>query len=261
MSDSYWDKDDQLLEEPHEEKAPWWSSRPVVIVFLAVVSIIILSILWHALLPSKPQGNVEVPYVKAEVNPIKTRPADPGGANIPHKDKMVYDLISNKPAEESKQENLQPKPEKPTYDTKFETPVELSEKKETVAVEEVKPIPAPAKTATEKEDTPSKSIDVFKDGVGEPKPVAKPKPTGPKAKYRIQVAALSSQKAAEGQIKTLKRQHASLKTLPIEVTKGTVKGKTYYRVQAGNFQTRGQALKTCSAIKAKGGQCMIVAAR
>ena len=246
MNDSYWDKDEQILEET-EEKSPWWSSRPVLIIFLAIVSIVILSFLWHALLPSKPTGNVEVPYVKAETTPIKTRPENPGGADIPHKDKMVYNLISDSSKEEPQKEVLKPAPAKPLYDTKFENPLELSDKKEKVAVEAVTPA------------VPVKKIDVFKD-----KPVAhsvvqtKPEPKKASGKYRVQVGALSSKASAETHIKSLKKKHASLKPHAIEVIKATVNGKTIYRLHAGAFETKALALSACNKVKAGGGQCVVV---
>jgi hypothetical protein len=266
MSDSYWKKNEEMLEQDLGEKAPWWSSRPVLIIFLAVVSVVILSLLWHALLPNKPQGNVEVPYIKAENAPVKVQPENPGGADIPHKDKMVYDLISDSGRKEGA-ESLQPAPEKPLYDTKFENPSELSERKDKVTVEDIKPVtgeestledPVEQPVALEEKDV--KEVVVDKKGAKkkvvsiEEKSKATPKAVG---KHRVQVAALASSKAAEGEIKVLKRKYPSMKNVSLNVVKATVKGKTVYRIQTGGFQTRDQALSLCKKIKGEGGQCML----
>jgi septal ring-binding cell division protein DamX len=234
MDNSYWNQDEKNL-ETYDEKAPWWTSRPVLILFLAVVSIAILSVLWHALLPNKPKGNVEVPYVKAETTPIKVRPEHPGGAEIPHKDKRIYDLISDTPQKEEK-EVLAPAPEKPMVETKFESPQELLEKP--VALEDAKPattlkeMPAPVDTA------PSVPLK--------------------KGEFRLQLAALGSQKSAEGHIKVLKKKHATLNSLSIDVIKAKVKGKDFYRIQAGDFATKEEAQAVCQGIKSNGGTCNIV---
>ena len=256
MSDSYWQKNENLLKN-EEEKSPWWSSRPVLIVFLAVVSIIILSILWHALLPSKPQGNVEVPYVKAETGAVKVQPEHPGGAEIPHRDKMVYDLISDSAHKEGKSEVLQPVPEKPLYDTKFENPLELSERKDKIAVEDVKPLTIEEQPAEESLEQVSQPVEKSVQEKAKTDKIPDVKPQKVAGKYRVQVASLGSQKAAEGQMRALKKKHASLKSTSLTVIKGSVKGKTVYRVQAGSFQTRDQAMNLCKKIKQEGGQCLL----
>lgn len=241
MDNSYWNQDEKKL-DTYTEKAPWWTSRPVLILFLALVVIGVLSIIWHALLPSKPQGNVEVPYVKAETALIKTKPEHPGGAEIPHKDKQIYDLISDTPSTKTDHETLVPTPEQPVVETKFDNPQELSASAPAVAVEEVNPTPAVAKEPI-----------VIKD-----EKEAAPAVTASSGNFRLQLAALGSQQAAEGHIKVLKKKYPTLKSLPLNVIKAKVKGKDYYRVQAGNFATKTDALSACKAIKAKGGACNVV---
>jgi len=41
-----------------------------------------------------PVSDKEVPLIKAETTPFKIEPEDPGGMDIPHKDKVVYNAIS-----------------------------------------------------------------------------------------------------------------------------------------------------------------------
>jgi septal ring-binding cell division protein DamX len=245
MDNSYWNQDEKKL-DTYNEKAPWWTSRPVLILFVALLVIGILSIVWHALLPNKHQGNVEVPYVKAETDALKTKPDHPGGAEIPHKDKQIYDLISDTPSVKPENETLVPVPEQPAIETKFDTPQELSTTPSSVAVEEVRPMEASEKEPLViKEDEPAKEAKA-------------PAPAKASGGFRLQLAALGSQKAAEGHIKILKKKYPTLKSLSLNVIKAKVKGKDYYRVQAGNFSTKAQALSACKDIKAKGGACNVV---
>lgn len=236
MDNSYWNQDEKNL-EAYEEKAPWWTSRPVLILFLAVVSIAILSVLWHALLPNKPQGNVEVPYVKTETTPIKVRPDHPGGVEIPHKDKRIYDLISDAPTAEEK-ETLAPAPEQPLFETKFESPQELLGKPSAITIEDAKPVASEEKSAAAEEQ--------------------KPPLLAKKGDFRLQLAALGSQKAAEGHIRALKKKHTMLNALSVDVIKAKVKGKDFYRIQAGDFETKEEAFSACKEIKARGGTCNVV---
>ena len=62
------------------------------------------------LAPAIPAG--EPPLIKADANPIKRRPADPGGIDPPHQDKTVYDQVSPGQSGEVV-EKLLPPPETP----------------------------------------------------------------------------------------------------------------------------------------------------
>ena len=81
------------------------------------------------LAPGVPTG--EPPLIKADANPIKRRPADPGGIDPPHQDKTVYDQVSPGQSGEVV-EKLLPPPETPV--TPPET--EAAEDTETVAESE-----------------------------------------------------------------------------------------------------------------------------
>lgn len=55
----------------------------------------------------------EPPVIKADAGPIKVKPENPGGAEIPDRDKLVYQRLSGTPAPEPKIERLLPAPEAP----------------------------------------------------------------------------------------------------------------------------------------------------
>jgi hypothetical protein len=84
----------------------------------AFVGIIVLAVgfaasAWYALRPQAPMmADAQPPLFKAEVTPIKVKPAEPGGLKVPNQDKLVYESLSGKkPA--AKVVKLAPAPEKP----------------------------------------------------------------------------------------------------------------------------------------------------
>ncbi|HIJ63015.1 MAG TPA: SPOR domain-containing protein [Rhodospirillaceae bacterium] len=60
----------------------------------------------------KPQ-NVGAPVVHADDRPVKTRPQDRGGMEVPNQDKLVYEKMSGNAEGEPQQERLLPPPEQP----------------------------------------------------------------------------------------------------------------------------------------------------
>lgn len=55
----------------------------------------------------------DVPIVRADINPAKVRPADPGGMEVPNRDKTIYEQLSPGESKEGKIERLLPPPEEP----------------------------------------------------------------------------------------------------------------------------------------------------
>ena len=88
MNNHVW-QDDQ---PPYEDKKPWWNSRPLIVVALALVIVLGLSLVWQILSADDGAAN-EVPYISADTTPEKVKPEDAGGEEIPHQDKKIYDLI------------------------------------------------------------------------------------------------------------------------------------------------------------------------
>jgi hypothetical protein len=78
---------------PHEEKKPWWNSRPMIVIAIAIGLAIGLSLLWHALSPRDRLSNAQIYYIAADNHPEKVKPENAGGEEIPHQDKKIYELI------------------------------------------------------------------------------------------------------------------------------------------------------------------------
>jgi hypothetical protein len=61
-------------------------------------------------LPGDEDG--QVPLIKAQATPMKVRPSEPGGMNVPNQDKLIYDRMAGK-ALPPEVERLLPEPEAP----------------------------------------------------------------------------------------------------------------------------------------------------
>lgn len=84
---------------------------PIGLALLALVSF--GAIVWEAYNWGTGTTDVqEVPIIHADSEPIKTRPAEPGGLDVPHQDKLVLNEITPDPAQ-PQVERLLPPPEVP----------------------------------------------------------------------------------------------------------------------------------------------------
>lgn len=95
----------------------------------------------------------EPPVIKADATPVKVKPDNPGGAEIPDRDKLVYQRMSGTPAAEPKVERLLPAPEAPLAPPAAPMPAPAPAvqqplpKVPTEAQVDAATVPAPAKVA------------------------------------------------------------------------------------------------------------------
>ena len=102
---------DELEFEPVEARPPKkpWGRRLAIMIALVVGG----GVGWHYLgtqIGLNKQDNI--PVVRADVAPVKIKPADPGGLEVPDRDKLVYDRLNGESAG-TDVESLLPPPEEP----------------------------------------------------------------------------------------------------------------------------------------------------
>lgn len=258
MNNNVW-QDDQ---SPYEDPKPWWASRPFVIISIAIVLVIGLSLLWQSLSPDDGISEHEVPYIAAETEAEKVKPENPGGEEIPHQDKKIYDLIDGSDGKVLRTtaaiENANQQIELPIGDT----PATFSDATSLTPEEE-----EPKTVYNIKSDVVNITEIHDNDGVDNKKElkikvkdsaVAKTKQELSADKYRVQVASLPSEEEAQKILKKIKHKYADLKSLKMGVTSAIVNGKTMYRVYTGPFDTATAADTLCKKLQAAGGDCLVV---
>ncbi len=216
-------------------------------------------------------GPQEVPVVKAEKAPVKVRPADPGGMDVPNQDKLVYNRVEQGTVK-PEVEHLLPQPTQPRELPKAAdglgdgmTPLppplpETAKPVETAKVtppaaapatpaEPPKPAPAPVAPVAKAEPTPAPAA--------KPAPAPAPTPAASGA-WQVQLGALRDEAGAEQAWQRALKSAPELANLPHEVVRADLGAKgVFYRLRAGSFASRDQADGVCDGLKAKGVGCVI----
>ena len=99
---------------PPELRDPPRRSRAIG-AFLATFALAAFAgVVWYAYDRGLHAGSeATAPLIQADPSPIKVRPEQPGGLDVPNQDKLVYGALRPGQAEESNVERLLPPPEKP----------------------------------------------------------------------------------------------------------------------------------------------------
>ena len=87
----------------------------------------------------KRAGGPGIPVIKADERPIKIRPDDRGGMQVPNQDKLVYERMEQGEAD-AKVERLLPPPEQPQVPVKGATPVDAQAAKQAASTEVLRPV-------------------------------------------------------------------------------------------------------------------------
>ena len=87
-------------------------------------------------------GEDEVPVLRAEAGPVKVRPENPGGLQVPNRDKLVYNRLSGEAEEGQPVERLLPRAEAP-----LPVPTATTEAPAPAATLDLPPKPKPAEPA------------------------------------------------------------------------------------------------------------------
>lgn len=267
----------------------------IVIAILVLISIIISVVV--SSLPSKDsEGDMApVPIIRADTKPFKIKPEDPGGMKVPNKDSTIFETLKGE-TEEAKTENLledesdtaasvareevvskvenkkepitdindlklDDQPEDPAEVTEEETPPQPDPVKLAAVKPEAKAEPKPE---AQKEERPVSIIDTLKADSKTVEPIKKPdtkvetaKPVTSSGSTFIQLAAVKSEAEAASQWTKFKAKNPELSSLSMRTQKADLGEKgIFYRIQAGPLSAE-NATKTCTAVKGRGGSCII----
>jgi cell division septation protein DedD len=254
-------------------------------------------IIWQVYSGGGAQPGGEVPVVKAEEGPVKVKPEEPGGMEIPDRDKLIYGRVAGV-KDGAETQHLRPGPETPldapeavagTAETPAAQPATAPETLPRKKVAEIpaapqsklpadtpaeakKPVPvavtpAPAaaqKGAAEKLVLPARApVDKAVSGTKAPLklPAAPTVPAAPASgDYLIQLGAFSDKSKAFAAWEQVQAKFPGVltKLQPDVITVDRGSKGVLYRLQAGALASRASADDLCSTLKAKAQPCMVV---
>jgi len=233
-----------------------------------------------------------IPLIRAAEGPVRVRPENPGGMEVPDRDKLVYDRMQGLKSQQP--ERLLPPPEAPlplpgplpgttptvTEPEKPAAPPPVKEepavptKAEVEAISKPAPAPAPPEAVVKAEPEkaePEKAKEVSSEPT---KPVAEtpaaskpetlmaatPKPDATAGVYRVQLAAVRSPDRARQEWERLKKQNQTqLGSLELSLTRADLGAKgIYYRLRAGPLKSELDARELCVALAKRKVGCLIV---
>lgn len=272
------------------DEEPRMSRGKLIIAVLAVLIVAGFGTgIWYAYDQGVKKGvQLAPPIISADTTPVKEKPEDPGGMEIPHQDKQVFGVLKSD-GETVVVEKLMQPPEEATEDapatneTAATTDNGEAAPKEDLIAKTIEKVEQEAKdgaetaenatqeavseaktTVTKETETETESKAEEKVAVVAPKPAPKPKAkpaaTASGTRYRVQLGSFRSNEAAQNQWKILNSKFgALLSNVSHRVQDVTVQGKgTFHRLQAGAYESRAGANKLCDALKAKKQDCLVV---
>lgn len=293
--------DDPFADEPFEEPRAGMRGRSKLFAAgsVALGLIALAAVGWFAFQQGIRSGAEEAaPVVLTSPEPFKRKPLDPGGLEVPHQDKLVFNRLAPGQVPEPV-ERLLPPPEEPaerlesspdarptapeiTPETLPETAAtELPERKveavpspqaapepeaNTPPAPPAPPVEAPSEAAQAESTTPPPSppraIPFFRDS--EP-PQTASKPAGPQAAppgkgWKVQLAAVSSEVNARTEWARIQGKHEDLLgTLALNIQTVKLDRGKFYRIQAGTLSDEDAARALCRQLKSENQDCLIVA--
>lgn len=222
-------KNNQIQEE---EKMPnfqfYDDNRRTFLVIGSIFAVFVFAgILWFLYYQKNIAGPGEVPLITAGSGPVKTRPADPGGMVVPDQDKLIFDKVSGQ--ETVLPDQIQPGPERPLGDLEGRSIEDL--------IMETEPGGTVVAEVTPQEDTPAVE-----------------------ALYIIQLGAFAEEAGATRAWTILQDRYKTvIGSLTPDIQKATLsEGRVLYRLRAGYFADREQAIRICTRLKELGQDCLAI---
>lgn len=180
--------------------------------------------------------------VQAPEGAIKERAVEPGGMEVPHQDKEVFDLLSNQTAENDSTELAEEATAAVEAKVQEAAPVADAAKQQAAAMV--------APTATPKAAEPVAPV------ATQPVETAKPAPamTG----WAVQLASFTKEADAQKAINTFRQKHTVLTNLQPQVRRVQLEKGIYYRVVFGGLPNSTAASAVCAELKKSNQGCLNV---
>ncbi|MCC9622785.1 SPOR domain-containing protein [Thalassospira sp. MA62] len=233
--------------------------------------------------PSQDEG--DLPILLPDPSPIKIRPEDPGGMEVPHRETTVYDQLSD--IDPDQNVVLQELPDMPRVPEVTATPSSgentLSEAaaSETMVADNGEGSREQQSSTIDEENAGSQSA-IAAPAIDEPEPLSDaqkaiaaaenrsapespattqaPPSSSPIGSYRIQLASVRDENAPAAEWKRLSSKHKQLLgSLEMFVERADLGDNgVYYRLQAGPLASDGAATQLCEQLKQLNVGCIVV---
>lgn len=273
------------------------AGRGRMVLLLATVFVIAAAALLYVVFQQgvRTGGRNAPPVIVADPGPEKVQPDDPGGLDVPHQDKTVYDRVSGESTE--RVERLLPEPEEPVDvsglrtseeadKTPDEEPVEEAGEEASAPPTEVAkdlPAPEPGSAAVEQPTPPDADVVNEAESIGDliqslPDTAEEPIgnsvaevdeasvnrasgtiPPATSGAWVVQVASFKGADLAAGGWEALSRKESDLlANLRPDIQLADLGDRgIYYRLRIGPFATKADAQALCDKLKARRQDCLV----
>lgn len=230
----------------------------IMLLVVLVVAAALGGVVYFAYQQGREEGiRTAPPIVRAEDGPEKVAPQDPGGMEIPHQDKEIFERITGESGSEGSDnggvERLLPPPEEPVA-----TP-QATEPEET-------PVRSAAETSPPPVTMPEESEPEASQPASTPAPAPQPEPATPapsaqtaSGDWVVQVGSFRSQDQARAQWANLQGKHAdTLGDRLADIQEADLGDRgIWYRLRAAGYGSKEAAGQACASLKAGGTDCLV----
>ena len=197
-------------------------------------------------------------HIVADTSPIREKPEDPGGMDVPYQDKQVFERASGDLVP-SGEVNLAAQPEEPLES--------LPEEEDTspsgdpigdiaAAVTDTPSKPAPSKTEAAPEKKAPPAAKKVAESAPKQAPAAKEAAT---RGFKVQLGAYGSEVTAEKAWRTIRGKYSNfLSGLTPSYEPVRTGDRTLYRLRVGILETRAAADEVCLGLRAQQQACIVV---
>ena len=264
--------DDVLDEQYYGRPAPGVMGRTGLLLGILIGTVVAAFGAWVVLFDPLPEPSADAPVrITADIEPYKQRPDDPGGAEIPNQDRLVYDRLDRRAEGGEGVETLINRPQTPAAPEPVSEPEpapvpqpapipESPVAQEQPVVEEIpEPVAVDPPVVVETPVSPQPPAQTEPETLSAPEPVvtSAPAPTG----WSVQLVAMRSEQAALDAWEQFSRSHPDIlgPMAPRIVAADLGERGIFYRLKAGDWQVREPADALCSALQERRVECRVTA--